>query len=74
MQPCEPSNLPSGESFEEQAAFFKALGDPHRLTILAALLRAEEPVLCLRFHFGIAAKSADRLTPPEDFARSGNRK
>ena len=37
------------ESFEEQAAFFKALGDPHRLAILAALMRAGEPVCVCDF-------------------------
>lgn len=49
MQPCEPSSRIPGESFEEQAAFFKALGDPHRLTIVAALLRTEEPVCVCDF-------------------------
>ena len=37
------------ESFDEQAAFFKALGDPHRLAILAALSRAHEPVCVCDF-------------------------
>jgi ArsR family transcriptional regulator len=46
---CKPSIRVSAESFEEQAAFFKALGDPHRLTILSALLRADEPVCVCDF-------------------------
>ena len=36
-------------SFDEQAGFFKALGDPHRLAILAALSRAREPVCVCDF-------------------------
>ena len=49
IQRCEPGNRLPTDGFEEQAAFFKALGDPHRLTIVAALLRAEEPVCVCDF-------------------------
>ncbi len=49
MQCCETAERLPKDGFEEQAAFFKALGDPHRLTIIAALLRAEEPVCVCDF-------------------------
>jgi ArsR family transcriptional regulator len=44
MQRCGPILVHPDEEFETQAAFFKALGDPHRLAILAALSRARDPV------------------------------
>jgi ArsR family transcriptional regulator, arsenate/arsenite/antimonite-responsive transcriptional repressor len=45
---CPPAELAS-DSFEEEAALFKALGDAHRLTMLATLVRAPEEVCVCDF-------------------------
>jgi ArsR family transcriptional regulator len=39
--------------FNEQAALFKALSDPHRLAILATLARAEDEVCVCDFTAGL---------------------
>lgn len=49
MQHCVPGPVDANEDFQQEAAFFKALGDPHRLTILATILRAPEPVCVCDF-------------------------
>ncbi len=47
MQRCCPPAEVVSDSFEEEAALFKALGDAHRLRMLAALARApEEACVC----------------------------
>lgn len=45
---CPPSQIPRLD-FAAEAELFKALGDPHRLTILAALDRAEHDVCVCDF-------------------------
>jgi ArsR family transcriptional regulator, arsenate/arsenite/antimonite-responsive transcriptional repressor len=45
---CPPANVDPVDRAEE-AALFKALADPHRLTILATLARAEEEVCVCDF-------------------------
>ena len=49
MQACDPGERIPNENFGDAAAFFKALGDPHRLTIVAALLRAGDPICVCDF-------------------------
>lgn len=49
---CPPADL-AGEVFTESAALFKAIADPHRLTILATLARAEEEVCVCDFTEGL---------------------
>lgn len=41
------------EIFEDSAALFKAAADPHRLTILATLARAEDEVCVCDFTDGL---------------------
>jgi ArsR family transcriptional regulator len=45
---CEPAAVAS-ESFEEQAALFKAIADPYRLRMLATLACAPEEVCVCDF-------------------------
>ncbi|HEX3467216.1 MAG TPA: metalloregulator ArsR/SmtB family transcription factor [Candidatus Elarobacter sp.] len=45
---CEPASVFSG-SLAAEAALFKALGDPHRLTMLATLARADGEVCVCDF-------------------------
>lgn len=47
MQPCCPPKGLHNEDFAAPAELLKALGDPHRLTILASLARAEDDELCV---------------------------
>lgn len=49
---CPPADLPR-EVFAESAALFKAIADPHRLTILATLARAEDEVCVCDFTDGL---------------------
>ncbi len=53
MQPCcPPSGLAHGD-FEEPAALFKAIADPHRLAMLASLTRAEDELCVCDFTAGL---------------------
>jgi ArsR family transcriptional regulator len=45
---CPPAEVVS-DSFEQEAALFKALADPHRLRMLATLARASEEVCVCDF-------------------------
>ena len=45
---CPPARVPT-ESFEEEAALFKAIGDEHRLRILATLAASDDPVCVCDF-------------------------
>jgi ArsR family transcriptional regulator len=49
MQRCCPPAEIASDSYEEEAALFKALGDPHRLRMLATLARAPEEVCVCDF-------------------------
>ncbi len=49
---CPPSELPR-ELFTESAALFRAVADPHRLTILATLARAQDDVCVCDFTGGL---------------------
>ncbi len=49
---CPPVEVDAGERRSE-AALFKALADPHRLTILATLARAEDEVCVCDFTSGL---------------------
>jgi ArsR family transcriptional regulator len=49
IQQCRPSATLDGADRGEHARLFKALGDPHRLTILATLARAEDEVCVCDF-------------------------
>jgi DNA-binding transcriptional ArsR family regulator len=49
MQRCCPPGEVVSDSFEEAAALFKALGDAHRLRMLATLARAPEEVCVCDF-------------------------
>lgn len=53
MQPCCPPKGLHNEDFAAPADLFKALGDPHRLTILASLARAEEELCVCDFTAGL---------------------
>ena len=48
MQRCSCVEV-SGDDFSQEAALFKALGDPHRLAILSTLSQAEEEVCVCDF-------------------------
>ena len=53
MQRCgAPKDLAS-DAFTESAALFKAIADPHRLTILATLARADDEVCVCDFTDGL---------------------
>lgn len=49
---CPPKGLPA-EVFIEAAGLFKAIADPHRLTILATLARANHEVCVCDFTEGL---------------------
>ena len=49
MQHCCPPAESGSNDRAEEAAMFKALADPHRLTIIATLARAEEEVCVCDF-------------------------
>lgn len=49
---CPPKGLPR-EVFTESAVLFKALADPHRLTILATLARADDEICVCDFTDGL---------------------
>lgn len=49
---CPPARVPDLE-LSEQAALFKALGDPYRLLILATIAQAEDEVCVCDFTAGL---------------------
>jgi ArsR family transcriptional regulator len=49
MQRCCPPALVDSVDRSEDAGLFKALGDPHRLTMLATLARADDEVCVCDF-------------------------
>jgi ArsR family transcriptional regulator, arsenate/arsenite/antimonite-responsive transcriptional repressor len=49
---CPPAEVPDLD-LEAEAALFKAVGDPHRLTILATLVRARGEVCVCDFTDGL---------------------
>ena len=49
---CPPADLAAAD-YSPNAALFKALADPHRLTILATLARAAEEVCVCDFTAGL---------------------
>jgi ArsR family transcriptional regulator, arsenate/arsenite/antimonite-responsive transcriptional repressor len=53
IQRCCPPKGVAHEVFTESAALFKALADPHRLTILATLARAKDDVCVCDFTDGL---------------------
>lgn len=53
MQRCCPPKGIAKEVFTNAAALFKAVADPHRLTILATLARADEEVCVCDFTDGL---------------------
>lgn len=53
MQRCCPPATVDAEDRTAEAALFKALADPHRLTILATLSRAEDEVCVCDFTSGL---------------------
>src|SRR5579883_1803475 len=53
MQRCCPPKDLASEVFTESAALFKAIADPHRLTILATLARADDEVCVCDFTDGL---------------------
>ncbi len=53
IQPCCSPSETLRENFEEGAALFKALGDPHRNAILSALARASGPICVCDFVEGL---------------------
>lgn len=53
MQPCCPPKGLHNEDFDVPAALFKALGDPHRLAILASLARADSEMCVCDFTAGL---------------------
>ena len=53
IQRCCPPKGIAREVFSESAALFKAIADPHRLTILATLARAQDEVCVCDFTDGL---------------------
>ncbi len=53
MQACCPPKGLSNEDFTPPAELLKALADPHRLTILASLARAEGEICVCDFTAGL---------------------
>jgi ArsR family transcriptional regulator, arsenate/arsenite/antimonite-responsive transcriptional repressor len=53
IQRCEPTVSVVNLDFSEHALLFKALGDPHRLAILATLARAKDDVCVCDFTAGL---------------------
>lgn len=53
MQRCAPATKVVNLDFDDHAQLFKALGDPHRLAILATLARAKDEVCVCDFTAGL---------------------
>jgi len=53
MQRCSPVTKIVDLDFDDHAQLFKALGDPHRLAILATLARAKDEVCVCDFTAGL---------------------
>jgi ArsR family transcriptional regulator len=53
MQECVPATAPLAPVYESEGELFKALADPHRLTILAMLARAGRQVCVCEFTAGL---------------------
>lgn len=53
MQRCCPPVTVAEGDFSSEAALFKALGDPYRLTILATLARSKDEVCVCDFTAGL---------------------
>jgi ArsR family transcriptional regulator len=53
IQRCTPTTRVVDLDFSEHAQLFKALGDPHRLAILATLARAKDEVCVCDFTAGL---------------------
>src|SRR5579872_4872624 len=53
MQRCAPTMKVANIDFGDHAQLFKALGDPHRLAILATLARAKDEVCVCDFTAGL---------------------
>ena len=53
IQRCSPSTKVVDTDFSDHALLFKALGDPHRLAILATLARAKDEVCVCDFTAGL---------------------
>ncbi|MGH7716022.1 MAG: ArsR/SmtB family transcription factor [Vulcanimicrobiaceae bacterium] len=53
MQRCCPPAAIDPADRSEEATLFKALGDPHRLTILATLAKTSDPVCVCDFTAGL---------------------
>ncbi len=53
MQRCCPPTKVADLDFEAEAALFKAMGDPHRLMILATLARVDGEVCVCDFTDGL---------------------
>ena len=53
MQRCCPPAAVATDDFTAQATLLKALGDPHRLSILATLARADDEVCVCDFTAGL---------------------
>lgn len=53
MQPCCPPKGLHNDDFTAPAELLKALGDPHRLTILASLARAKDEMCVCDFTAGL---------------------
>ncbi|MFN2527919.1 MAG: ArsR/SmtB family transcription factor [Candidatus Baltobacteraceae bacterium] len=49
---CPPATMVEGD-FTQEAELFKALGDPHRLAILATLARSKDDVCVCDFTAGL---------------------
>jgi ArsR family transcriptional regulator len=53
IQPCCPPKGLHNDDFTEPASLMKALADPHRLTILASLARAQDEICVCDFTAGL---------------------
>jgi ArsR family transcriptional regulator len=53
MQRCSPAAKIVDDDFGDHAQLFKALGDPHRLAILATLARAKDEICVCDFTAGL---------------------
>jgi ArsR family transcriptional regulator len=53
IQRCSPATQIVDLDFDDHAQLFKALGDPHRLAILATLARAKDEVCVCDFTAGL---------------------
>src|SRR5579863_2213193 len=75
MQRCAPSVKVVDRDFSGPALLFKALGDPHRLAILATLSRAKDEVCVCDFTAGLPLEQPTvshhlRLLREADLVRS----